>query len=78
LFYQERNIDIKEALQSIKTYNHLCLIYDTPEEWHNIVHPFLIVGLEQGDKCIIYPKYSDRYKYTEEIAPLRRATNNRK
>ncbi|MDF9408945.1 MAG: Cyclic di-GMP phosphodiesterase response regulator RpfG [Pelotomaculum sp. PtaB.Bin013] len=53
MLHQQKDISIKkEALQMIKPHNHLCLIYDTPEEWYDIVIPFFLLGLEQGDKCI--------------------------
>lgn len=52
MFHQQKDISIKEALQSVKPHHHLCLIYDTPEEWYGIVIAFLVLGLEQGDKCI--------------------------
>jgi len=52
LFHQKIDTAVREALQNIKPHSHLCLIYDTYEEWHDIVIPFLVLGFERGDKCI--------------------------
>jgi 23S rRNA A2030 N6-methylase RlmJ len=41
---------IKE-IENLKPHEHLCQIYDTPEEWKAAVTTFLITGLRQGEKC---------------------------
>jgi hypothetical protein len=41
---------IKE-IENLKPHEHLCQIYDTPEEWSAAVTTFLITGLRQGEKC---------------------------
>lgn len=41
-----------EALARLKPHDHLCLIYQTPEEWHAAVIPFLAIGLKRGEKCL--------------------------
>ena len=42
----------KEALENLKSHDHLCLIYETPEEWRATVIPFLLMGLRRGEKCV--------------------------
>jgi signal transduction histidine kinase len=41
---------IKE-IEKLKPHEHLCHIYDTPEEWSAVVATFLITGLRRGEKC---------------------------
>jgi PAS domain S-box-containing protein len=38
-------------LERIKPHDHLCIIYETPEEWRDAVIPFIKFGLEKGEKC---------------------------
>ena len=33
-------------------HNHLCLIYESEEEWSQAIIPFLSIGLERGEKCL--------------------------
>jgi PAS domain S-box-containing protein len=40
------------VLESCGTHDHLCLIYDTPEEQLAAVIPFIRIGLERGEKCL--------------------------
>ncbi len=44
--------DLRQALESLSPHDHLCLIYETPEEWKNAVIPFIRIGIERGEKCI--------------------------
>jgi PAS domain S-box-containing protein len=39
-------------LEGLKPHDHLCLIYESREEWRAIVVPFIAVGLRLGEKCI--------------------------
>jgi two-component system cell cycle sensor histidine kinase/response regulator CckA len=36
----------------IEPHDHLCLVYDSDEEWREAVVPFLVQGLKQDEKCI--------------------------
>jgi hypothetical protein len=38
-------------LERINAHDHLCIIYETPEEWRDAVIPFIKFGLEKGEKC---------------------------
>ncbi len=40
-------------LERLKPHDHACLIHDSPEDWPaEIIIPFLMVGLERGEKCL--------------------------
>jgi len=39
-------------LKRLSPHDHLCLIYETVEEWRNTIIPFLKIGLERGEKCV--------------------------
>lgn len=43
---------IIEEVEHLKSHDHVCLIYDTPQEWQAIVVPFIKLGLERNEKCI--------------------------
>ena len=43
---------IPDLLKSLRPHDHLCLIYDTKEEWREAVVPFIAIGLGRGEKCI--------------------------
>lgn len=40
------------ALNKLKPNDHLCLIYDSPQEWRAAVIPFIKTGLKRDEKCI--------------------------
>ena len=40
------------AIEKIDVHDHLCLIYETPEEQFAAVIPYMRIGLERGEKCI--------------------------
>ncbi len=44
--------DLTESLERLKPHDHLCLIYESPEEWRAAVVPFIRIGLERGEKCM--------------------------
>ena len=44
--------ELKKTLFSLKPHEHICLIFETLEEWRNIIIPFIITGLMKGQKCI--------------------------
>ncbi len=43
---------LKELLSSLKPHDHLCLIYESYEEWAETIVPFILSGIERGEKCI--------------------------
>jgi hypothetical protein len=43
---------IISQLGNLGPWEHLCLIYDTQEEWSKVVPSFLRIGLEHGEKCL--------------------------
>lgn len=46
------SLSIEQAIRNLQPHDHLCLIYDTPEEWRTIILPFLVFGLERNEKCM--------------------------
>lgn len=40
------------AFESCAPHDHLCLIYDTPEEQFAAAVPFIRIGIERGEKCV--------------------------
>ncbi len=47
-----QSVDLIEALKKLKPHDHLCLVYDTEEEWHSAIITFIALGLERNEKCI--------------------------
>ena len=43
--------NIKQALEKLQPHDHLCIIYETDDEWRDTLVPYLALGLEQGEKC---------------------------
>jgi len=43
---------LREAIQSLEPHEHLCLIYESHEEWVNTVIPFIVTGIRKKEKCI--------------------------
>jgi len=39
-------------IDNLNLHDHLCLIYESQEEWLETVVPFTLSGLERGEKCI--------------------------
>lgn len=37
---------------NLKIHDHACLIYENDKEWQKIIIPFLLAGLQQGEKCV--------------------------
>jgi len=58
--------ELKKTLFSLKPHDHICLIFETLEEWRNIIIPFIITGLMKGQKCI----YITDENSTERIRKL--------
>src|ERR1700726_4244391 len=40
------------ALARLAPHDHLCSIYESPEEHFAVAIPFIRIGLERGEKCI--------------------------
>src|SRR5512133_828648 len=47
-----RGSRIEDSLCELGAHDHLCLIYETPEEQRRAMVPFVRLGLEQGDRCV--------------------------
>lgn len=43
---------LSEAMERVQVHDHLCLIYETPEEQFAAVVPFIGAGLKRGEKCV--------------------------
>ncbi|MFO0753110.1 MAG: MEDS domain-containing protein [Thermodesulfovibrionales bacterium] len=43
---------LQHAFGKLSLHEHLCLLYETPEEQAEAVIPFLQAGLEKGEKCL--------------------------
>jgi PAS domain S-box-containing protein len=40
------------ALEELAPPDHLCVIYETPEEYFAVAVPFIRIGLDRGEKCV--------------------------
>ena len=49
---QPEDIGLTRMLETLKPHDHLCLIYESQEEWRAAAAPFISIGLKQGEKCI--------------------------
>jgi len=49
---QLEDANFTKTLQTLKPHDHLCLIYESPEEWRAAAVPFIAVGLKHGEKCL--------------------------
>lgn len=45
-------LGLRAALESLQPHDHLCLIYESRDEWRQAAIPFVAIGLERGEKCI--------------------------
>ncbi|GEM_PF-1983929 len=57
---------LKDLLASLKPHDHLCLIYESENEWSEAIVPFIQTGLDQGQKCI-YVVDTNTAKYIREV-----------
>jgi two-component system, sensor histidine kinase PdtaS len=39
-------------LQQMRPHDHLCLIYESSDEWRFAAIPFILIGLKRNEKCI--------------------------
>ncbi len=49
---KEFSPDLNELLASLEPHDHLCLIYNSYEEWVEVIVPFILSGFERNEKCI--------------------------
>lgn len=50
-----KNISIlKDALNNLKPHDHPCFIYNTRQEWVDVIIPFIKKGIESKEKCIYF------------------------
>ena len=42
---------LADAIARLKPHDHLCLIYETEDEWRSAVVPYMSEGLRRGEKC---------------------------
>ena len=49
---QPEDISLTRMLETLKPHDHLCLIYESQEEWRAAAVPFISIGLKRGEKCI--------------------------
>ncbi len=45
-------LSLPDLIDDLKPHDHLCLIYESREEWQATVVPFISSGLKRGEKCI--------------------------
>ncbi|MBM4447534.1 MAG: PAS domain S-box protein, partial [Chloroflexi bacterium] len=45
-------VSLTQMLEALNPHDHLCLIYESPEEWRAAAVPFIAIGLKRGQKCI--------------------------
>ena len=57
-----------EALAQLAPHDHLCLIYETPQEQFEVAIPFLRMGLERHEKCVYI---ADDHTCAEVLQALR-------
>ena len=48
----EKPTPLLEALKKLQPHEHLCLIYESEEEWSKAIIPFISIGLARGEKCL--------------------------
>ena len=47
-----RSLNLDEALKALNPHDHLCLVYETEEEWRAVAIPFIAIGLQRNEKCM--------------------------
>src|SRR4030042_2083332 len=52
LSIQPQDVSFTRMLETLKPHDHLCLIYESQEEWRAAVVPFIAMGLKRGEKGI--------------------------
>ncbi len=49
---EPRETSLRQVLEGLKPHDHLCLIYESPQERIAAAVPFIAIGLRRGEKCI--------------------------
>lgn len=49
---EQEYANLPDLIDALKPHDHLCLIYESREEWLATVVPFISSGLKRGEKCI--------------------------
>ena len=49
-----------QGVLKLQPHDHACLVYESESEWRDNVIPFIIVGLQQGEKCVYGLNYRSR------------------
>jgi len=49
---QPSSESFSQLLENLRPHDHLCLLYQSPEEWRAAAVPFISIGLKHGEKCI--------------------------
>ncbi|MCX7913908.1 MAG: MEDS domain-containing protein [Thermodesulfovibrionales bacterium] len=49
---KKEKIGLKQVLEDLKPHDHLCLIYESKDEWRAAIVPFISIGLKRGEKCL--------------------------
>lgn len=44
--------NIYMELNKIATHEHGCIVYETEEEWQEVIIPYIVQGLRNGEKCV--------------------------
>jgi PAS domain S-box-containing protein len=47
-----QSLTLTEALKTLTPHDHLCLVYETEEEWRSAAITFMALGLQKNEKCI--------------------------
>ncbi|HAV10347.1 MAG TPA: hypothetical protein DCX22_01855 [Dehalococcoidia bacterium] len=42
---------IDEGIASFKLHDHICFLYESPDEWRKTIVEFIAAGLERGERC---------------------------
>jgi PAS domain S-box-containing protein len=46
------SLPLTDALKTLTPHDHLCLVYETEEEWRSAAITFIALGLQRNEKCI--------------------------
>jgi len=49
---QPRGTSLRQLLEGLKPHDHLCLLYESPQERLAAAVPFIAIGLKRNEKCI--------------------------
>jgi hypothetical protein len=55
----EKKKEIEKRLSRLKQHNHVCLLYETPEERFSVIAAFFKFALARSDKCIYVNSVTD-------------------